>query len=79
MARVVLLDSGPLVEATHPGSEKRGPIREWLFRFLDAEAYPRLPEIMDYEHRRAAPPRRLSTGRASQALTKKLPKSFDVL
>ena len=53
MARVVLLDSGPLGEVTHPESEKRGPIREWLFRLLDAGAYPRLPEIVDYEHRRA--------------------------
>ncbi len=53
MARVILLDSGPLGEVTHPGSERRAPIREWLFRLLDAEAYPRLPEIVDYEHRRA--------------------------
>ncbi len=53
MARIVLLDSGPLGEATHPESEKRRPLREWLFRLLDAEAYPRLPEIVDYEHRRA--------------------------
>ena len=53
MARVVLLDSGPLGEVTHPESEKRGPIREWLFRLLDAVVYPRLPEIVDYEHRRA--------------------------
>lgn len=53
MARVVLLDSGPLGEITHPESEKRGPIREWLVRLLDAGEYPRLPEITDYEHRRA--------------------------
>lgn len=53
MSRVVLLDSGPLGEVTHPESDKRGPIREWLFRLLDAGAYPRLPEIVDYEHRRA--------------------------
>lgn len=53
MARVVLLDSGPLGEITHPESEKRGPIREWLFGLLDAGSYPRLPEIVDYEHRRA--------------------------
>lgn len=38
---------------THPGSEKREPIRGWLFRLLDADIYPRLPEIVDYEHRRA--------------------------
>lgn len=53
MARVILLDSGPLGEVTHPGSEQRRPIREWLFRLLDAGMYPRLPEIVDYEHRRA--------------------------
>lgn len=52
MARVVLLDSGPVGEVTHPESDKRGPIREWLFELLDAEAYPRLPEIVDYEHHR---------------------------
>lgn len=52
MARVILLDSGPVGEVTHPESEKRGPIREWLFRLLDAGTYPRLPEIVDYEHRR---------------------------
>lgn len=52
MARVVLLDSGPVGEITHPESDKRAPIREWLFGLLDAEAYPRLPEIVDYEHRR---------------------------
>lgn len=53
MARVVLLDSGPVGEITHPDSDKRGPIRAWLFGLLDAEVYPRLPEIVDYEHRRA--------------------------
>ncbi|MBA3491279.1 MAG: hypothetical protein H0T55_04270 [Rubrobacteraceae bacterium] len=52
MARVILLDSGPVGEITHPESEKRGPIREWLFGLLDAGTYPRLPEIVDYEHRR---------------------------
>ena len=40
-------------EITHPESEKRGLIREWLFGLLDAGTYPRLPEIVDYEHRRA--------------------------
>lgn len=40
-------------EVTHPESEKREPIRDWLFGLLDAGAYPRLPEIVDYEHRRA--------------------------
>lgn len=39
-------------EITHPESEKRGPIREWLFGLLEVGAYPRLPEIVDYEHRR---------------------------
>lgn len=53
MARIILLDSGPVGEVTHPESEKRGPIRDWLFKLLDAGAYPRLPEIVDYEHRRA--------------------------
>jgi predicted nucleic acid-binding protein len=53
LARVILLDSGPLGGVTHPESEKRGPIRDWLFALLDANAYPRLPEIVDYEHRRA--------------------------
>lgn len=53
MARIVLLDSGPVGEITHPESEKRGPIRDWLFGLLDAQIYPRLPEIVDYEHRRA--------------------------
>ncbi len=53
MARVVFLDSGPVGEITHPESARRAPIREWLFRLLDARAYPRLPEIVDYEHRRA--------------------------
>lgn len=40
-------------ETTHPESGKRAPIRAWLFGLLDAGAYPRLPEIVDYEHRRA--------------------------
>ena len=53
MARVILLDSGPLGEITHPQSEKRGPIREWLVGLLETGAYPRLPEIVDCEHRRA--------------------------
>lgn len=53
MSRIVLLDSGPLGEITHPESEKRVPIREWLFGLLDTGTYPRLPEIVDYEHRRA--------------------------
>ncbi|CAN5290849.1 hypothetical protein BH18ACT10_BH18ACT10_16240 [soil metagenome] len=53
MARVILLDSGPLGEITHPESEKRRSIREWIFGLLDADVYPRLPEIIDYEHRRA--------------------------
>lgn len=53
MARVVLLDSGPVGEITHPESDKRGPIREWLFGLLGGQIYPRLPEIVDYEHRRA--------------------------
>lgn len=53
MAHIVLLDSGPVGEITHPESEKRGPIREWLFGLLEAGTYPRLPEIVDYEHRRA--------------------------
>lgn len=52
MARKVLLDSGPLGEVTHPKAEERQPIREWLFGLLDAGVYPRLPEIIDYEHRR---------------------------
>lgn len=52
MSRVILLDSDPLGEVTHPESEKRVPIREWLFRLLDAGTYPRLPEIVDYKHRR---------------------------
>lgn len=52
MTRIILLDSGPVGEITHPESEKRRPIREWLFGLLDAETYPRLPEIVDYEHRR---------------------------
>lgn len=53
MARVILLDSGPLGEITHPESEKRRSIREWVFGLLDADIYPRLPEIIDYKHRRA--------------------------
>lgn len=53
MARIILLDSGPVGEITHPESEKRGPIRNWLFGLLDTQIYPRLPEIVDYEHRRA--------------------------
>jgi toxin FitB len=40
-------------EITHPESDKRGPIRGWLFGLLDTDVYPRLPEIVDYEHRRA--------------------------
>ncbi|CAN5869149.1 hypothetical protein BH23ACT11_BH23ACT11_29250 [soil metagenome] len=52
MARKVLLDSGPLGEITHPRAERRRPIREWLFRLLEAGTYPRLAEIVDYEHRR---------------------------
>lgn len=52
MPRIVLLDTGPVGEVTHPQSQKRAPIREWMLGLLDAEAYPRLPEIVDYEHRR---------------------------
>lgn len=52
MALVVLLDSGPVGEVTHPQSQKRAPIRDWMLDLLDAQAYPRLPEIVDYEHRR---------------------------
>lgn len=46
------MDSGPLGEVTHPRAEERQPIRRWLFELLDAGTYPRLPEIIDYEHRR---------------------------
>lgn len=66
MSRVVLLDSGPLGEITHPEAEKRVPIREWLFGLLDTGTYPRLPEIVDYEHRRALTPRCLAADRASE-------------
>lgn len=52
MACKVLLDSGPLGEITHPRAERRRPIRDWLFGLLEAGAYPCLPEIVDYEHRR---------------------------
>ena len=52
MARRVLLDSGPLGAVTHPKAETRGQVRGWLISLVDAGAFPTLPEIVDYEHRR---------------------------
>lgn len=52
MARVVLLDSGPLGLLTHPRAEQNQEAREWLTTLVDAGTIVVLPEIIDYELRR---------------------------
>ncbi len=52
MARVVLLDSGPLGRLAHPRAEQNEEVREWLASLVSVEVTAVLPEIVDYEHRR---------------------------
>lgn len=52
MARVILLDSGPLGQATHPRAEQNEEVRWWLANLVATGATAILPEIVDYEHRR---------------------------
>lgn len=53
MARVIILDTGPLGMVTHPRAEgtNRDAV-EWLMRRLEAGATVLVPEISDYELRR---------------------------
>lgn len=52
MARVVLLDSGPLGLVTHPRAEQGQEAREWMAALVSAGVLVVLPEIVDYELRR---------------------------
>ncbi len=52
MARVVLLDSGPLGLVTHPRAERGREAREWMADLVSAGVVVVLPEIVDYELRR---------------------------
>jgi predicted nucleic acid-binding protein len=48
----IMLDSGPLGEATHPQARISGPIQEWLRGHLAAGRTVIVPQIADYEVRR---------------------------
>lgn len=50
MARVILLDSGPLGMVTHP--RRNVEVQAWLRGLLHKGAVVRVPEISDYEVRR---------------------------
>lgn len=50
MAKVVLLDTGPLGMVTHPRANSN--IVEWLEKLLDSGTTVLVPEIADYELRR---------------------------
>lgn len=52
MARVVLLDSGPLGRLAHPRRAQNEEVRGWLATLVSAGIIAVLPEIVDYEHRR---------------------------
>src|SRR5215207_708469 len=52
MAKIVLLDAGPLGAVTHPRANKNKDIKEWLQRLLRSGVAVRVPEIADYEIRR---------------------------
>ncbi len=53
MARVVLLDTGPLGLVTHPNADtKNARAARWLRGLLTAGVSVRVPEICDYELRR---------------------------
>lgn len=52
MARVVLLDAGPLGMVTHPRAEQNRDVTQWLKRLLLRGARVLVPEIADYEVRR---------------------------
>ena len=53
MARLVLLDSGPLGLVTHPrGGRDARDAKDWLAGLLAARVQVRVPEIADYETRR---------------------------
>lgn len=52
MARVVLLDSGPLGLVTHPRAEQSREATEWMADLVSAGVLVVLPEIVDYELRR---------------------------
>jgi toxin FitB len=50
MARVVVLDTGPLGMVTHP--RRNADAKEWLQGLLRTDTLIRVPEIADYELRR---------------------------
>jgi len=53
MARVIILDTGPLGMVTHPkADETNREAFEWLRRQLEKGATVLVPEISDYELRR---------------------------
>lgn len=53
MARVIILDTGPLGMVTHPKAEETNrKAVEWLTRRLEGGATVLVPEISDYELRR---------------------------
>lgn len=52
MARVVLLDAGPLGMVTHPRADQNRDATLWLKRLLASGAQVIVPEIADYEVRR---------------------------
>jgi predicted nucleic acid-binding protein len=52
MARVVLLDAGPLGMVTHPRAEQNRDVIQWLKGLLFRGAQVLVPEIADYEVRR---------------------------
>lgn len=53
MARVVLLDTGPLGLVTHPNAAtKNAQAADWLRELVTAGVTVRVPEISDYELRR---------------------------
>lgn len=52
MARIVLLDSGPLGLVTHPRAERGREAREWMAGLVSAGVVVVVPEVVDYERRR---------------------------
>jgi predicted nucleic acid-binding protein len=52
VARVVLLDSGPLGRAAHPRADQNKAVRGWLAELVSSGTIVVLPEIIDYKHRR---------------------------
>lgn len=50
MSRVVLLDTNPLSQITHPRAQPK--VQQWLQSLRESKTSLRLPEIADYEVRR---------------------------